>query len=316
MNMELKNSLTAADNKSEYDECAKRIVALKPVLANILARTVEDFKGMNPEDIMPLIEGEPKIGIVPVDPGLTNAADYSGGERIVGLNTESTEINEGVIRFDIIFYVHTPDGLAKIIVNVECQKDMPSAYDILNRAIYFVCRMISSQKERDFTHSNYDDIKKVYSIWLVMNMKECGLDYIHLTNDKLTGNIKWKGNLDLLNIIMIGLPKYLPEKSEEHDLHRLLTTLLSRLLPVEQKLKILEEEYGITNQTYESEVNTMCNLSEGIYEEGFENGSNFKRDEIILNLYKKGISLEVIAGCVELSIEEVKDIISAKINEN
>ncbi len=241
-------------------------------------------------------------------------------KRIVGLNTESTEINEGVIRFDIIFYVHTPDGLAKIIVNVECQKDMPSAYDILNRAIYFVCRMISSQKERDFTHSNYDDIKKVYSIWLVMNMKECGLDYIHLTNDKLTGNIKWKGNLDLLNIVMIGLPKYLPEKSEEHDLHRLLTTLLSQLLPVEQKLKILADEYGITSQNCERGINTMCNLSEGIYEEGYgngyENGSDFKRDEIILNLYENGVSLEVIAKGVKLSIEEIKDIISTKIKDN
>lgn len=42
------------------------------------------------------------------------------------------------------------DRLSQIIINVEAQKDEPNGYDILNRAIFYVSRMISSQKERDF----------------------------------------------------------------------------------------------------------------------------------------------------------------------
>lgn len=34
------------------------------------------------------------------------------------------------------------DGLSQIIVNVEAQKAEPSSYDILNRAIFYVSRMI------------------------------------------------------------------------------------------------------------------------------------------------------------------------------
>lgn len=55
------------------------------------------------------------------------------------MNMENKEINEGTIIFDIIFYV---------------------------------CRLVSSQKERDFQKTHYNDIKQVYSIWLCMSMKE------------------------------------------------------------------------------------------------------------------------------------------------
>ena len=50
---------------------------------------------------------------------------------------------------------------------------------ILNRAIFYVSRMISSQKERDFANSNYDDIKRVYSIWVGMSMSENSLEHCY-----------------------------------------------------------------------------------------------------------------------------------------
>ena len=58
------------------------------------------------------------------------------------------EVNEGMVRFDIVFYVRMKDGLSQIIINIEAQKDAPAGYDILNRAVFYVSRLISSQKER------------------------------------------------------------------------------------------------------------------------------------------------------------------------
>ncbi len=130
---------------------------------------------MKPEDVVTYIEGEPSIGIVPVEPGLTNIKRIDAtGQRIVGFNTENSEINEGLVRFDIIFYVRMKNGLSQIIVNIEAQKDEPTEYKILNRAIFYVSRLVSSQKERDFVNSNYDDIKQVFSIWICMNMYKKG----------------------------------------------------------------------------------------------------------------------------------------------
>ena len=84
------------------------------------------------------------------------------------------------------------DGLLQIIINVEAQKYEPRGYEILNRAIFYVSRLISSQKERDFENSSYDDIKRVYSIWVCMNMDENSMSHVYLTKEDLIGSYKWK----------------------------------------------------------------------------------------------------------------------------
>ena len=173
MNTELTNSINAADEKAQYDEYAKRLLSQKIILSHILVKTVEEFRGMEAEEVVKYIEGEPYIGVVPTEPGLTNMAGEKSAnadnkentkERIVGLNTENAEMQEGLIKFDIVFYVRMKNGLTQIIVNVEAQKDKPSSYKILNRGIFYVSRLISSQKERDFVGMKYDDIKSVNDI--------------------------------------------------------------------------------------------------------------------------------------------------------
>ena len=268
MDKELKNTVTSISDKAKYDECAKQLLAQKHILAHILIKTVDAFKGMNANDVVQYIEGEPYIGIVPVEPGLTNIdKKNSKKQRIIGINTENLEINEGLVRFDIIFYVRMKDGLSQIIVNVEAQKDVPIGYNILNRAIFYVCRMVSSQKERDFINMNYDDIKRVVSIWICMNMKENSMNCYHLINDRLLGNYEWSGKLDMLNIVIIGLSKDLPQFEKKYELHRLLGALLSDSISQNEKLNIIEKEYNISIENdIREEVYSMCNLGEGIEE--------------------------------------------------
>ena len=173
-------------------------------------KTVDEFKGMKPEDVVKYIEGEPSISVVPVEPGLANMEKTDAtGQRIVGLNTENAEINEGLVRFDIIFYVS---------------------------------RLISSQKERDFVNTNYDDIKQVFSIWICMNMDDNSLSHIHLTKDEMLKPCNWKGNLDLLNIVLIGITNEIPEHDEKYEMHRLIGALLSSELKEQEKLDIIEHE--------------------------------------------------------------------------
>jgi len=250
-----------------------------------------------------------------VEPGLTNAVLDRNGQRIVGFNTENQEINEGLARFDIVFYVRTKDGLSQIIINVEAQKDEPGEYEILNRAIFYVSRLVSSQKERDFENSSYNDIKRVYS----MNMEENTMSHIHLTKEDLIGSYEWKGNLDLINIVMIGLAKELPEHDETYELHRLLGALLSRELTVDEKLSIIGNEYDIPiEENMRKDVSAMCNLGEGIEEKGIAIGREKGRIEgriegeagLILKMYKNGLSAEQIASATDKQLEEVKEIIA------
>jgi hypothetical protein len=266
---------------------------------------VDEFKGMNPKDVVPYIEGEPKVGIVPLEPGLTNKDD---GERVVGFNTENSEINEGFIRFDIIFYVRMKDGLSQIIVNVEAQRKNPTEYHILNRAIFYVCRMVSSQKERDFVKTNYDDIKRVVSIWICLNMEENSMNHYHLTNDALLGNQKWEGKEDMISIVLLGLSNELPEHEEKYELHRLLGALLSNSLSQSEKLNIIGNEYDIPlEDDYRKELGSMCNLSQGIVEDT-ERETTVR---FIMNMCESNFTVEQIALATRKSVEEVQKIIES-----
>ena len=302
--------MNAAGDKAQYDTRVKRLLAQKSILAHILVKTVDEFKGMKSEDVVKYIEGEPSISVVPVEPGLANMEKTDAtGQRIVGLNTENVEINEGLVRFDIIFYVRMKNGLSQIIVNIEAQKDEPTEYKILNRAIFYVSRLISSQKERDFVNTNYDDIKQVFSIWICMNMDDNSLSHIHLTKDEMLKPCNWKGNLDLLNIVLIGITNEIPEHDEKYEMHRLIGALLSSELKEQEKLDIIEHEYNIPiSQEFREDVRIMCNLSTGIEERATEKTS----EKFILNMYKKGYTLDQIADVAETGVDEVEAIIKRK----
>ena len=324
MNTEIANAVNAAGDKAQYDTRVKRLLAQKSILAHILVKTVDEFKGMKPEDVVKYIEGEPSISVVPVEPGLANMEKTDAtGQRIVGLNTENAEINEGLVRFDIIFYVRMPsvddtkNGLSQIIVNIEAQKDEPTEYKILNRAIFYVSRLISSQEERDFVNTNYDDIKQVFSIWICMNMDDNSLSHIHLTKDEMLKPCTWKGNLDLLNIVLIGITNEIPEHDEKYEMHRLIGALLSSELKEQEKLDIIKHEYNIPiSQEFREDVRIMCNLSTGIEERATERATKKATEKtsekFILNMYKKGYTLDQIADVAETGVDEVEAIIKKK----
>ena len=250
-----------------YDKAAKNVLSQKKVLAYILKRTVPEFDSGSLDDIANIyIEGTPEVSTIPVSKDKTNAVRHALERQdtleIKGTQKEDNSITEGSIVFDILFRAKAPatNEVITLIINVEAQKDEPGEYEILNRAIFYVSRLVSSQKERDFENSRYDDIKRVYSIWVCMNMDENTMSHNHLTKEDVIGSYEWKGNLDLINIVMIGLSRELPEHDETYELNRLLGALLSQELSVDEKLNIIGNEYNIPiEENMRKDVSAMCN---------------------------------------------------------
>lgn len=333
-----KTDWDTADLAVQYDERAKKVLGYKTVLAFILSKTVTEFRGKCVKDIMELIEDEVYIGRVPVDPGHTNTVK---GERITGLNTEDAETNEGMIRYDILFKVRTSKESKKsygIIINVEMQKDRPKSYRLSNRAIFYACRLISAQKQREFQHMKFNDMVKVYSIWIVSGMKGNSVNHIHFAQDTLYGRYKWAG-VDMVNIVIAGItgeagetPAETGKKDAEgRELCRMLNTLFASNLNNEERFRMLSDDFGITvDDGLREEVEVMCNLGQGLLEKGEKRGEKRgelrgeKRGEIrgeirgikkakvedIINFYKVGVNLIMIAQAMDETEEEIKRILT------
>ena len=229
----IKQTVIASDEEAQYDEKAKKLLGHKIILAYILVNTIDEFRGMNPKDVVKYIEGEPHINVVPIDPGTTNTSEKNKTESI-----KDTKIPEQVI------------GL---------------------------------NTENSLTH-------------------------IHLSEDDIIGSHNWKGDLDLLNIIMIGIAENPPSKEDEkYTLHRLLSTILSSNLKVNEKLQIIETEYNIQiEDSIREDVEEMCNLSQGIKEKAFEGGYAEGYSKAILRMYEAGLPIEQIATIMKESVENIK----------
>lgn len=104
MDKDIKKSISATDKDAQYDEKAKNLLGHKIILAHILVKTIDEFKGMNPKDVVQYIEGEPYISTVPVDAGSTNVEKEQDGEKVIGLNTENSELNEGIAETIVKMY--------------------------------------------------------------------------------------------------------------------------------------------------------------------------------------------------------------------
>ena len=113
----------------------------------------------------------------------------------------------------------------------------------------------------------------------------------------------------MLNIALIGLANELPKQDDKYELHRLLGALLSQKLTPNEKLNIIEKEYNIPlEENIRRDVSVMCNLSQGIVDDTkVEVITN-----IVLNMYEKGYTFELIADVTEKSIAEVEAIIKKK----
>ena len=277
--MNMKDRLTY-----QYDASVKKVLANKKILAWILKECVSEFRDIPLDYIAKKCIGKTEIAVTAVNQDEPNRkADNS--ENIVGLNTEEISETEGTIYYDIRFNATVPGGntVIHLIINIEAQKDDNPGYPILKRAVYYVSRLISAQKQTVFKHSDYGKINKVYSIWIVMNTsdeKKNTINEYSICEKMIAGNIKeTRENYDLIDIIIVRLGD--EDSIEEKSLLRMLNILLSKKSGKQRVNKMLKDEFGISPRgSLEKEINTMCNLGEGLYESAYQTAYQTASEEM------------------------------------
>ena len=192
----------------------------------------------------------------------------------------------------------------------------------------------------------FNDMVKVYSIWIVANMESNSVNHIHLAQDTLYGTYKWKGGTDMINIVIAGITgkaqeaeevkeTVSPEKADSVDLCRMLNTLFAVNLNHKERFRSLSDDFDIDiDKGLREEVEVMCNLGQGILERGQREGEKIgekrgekkgekrgekkgekrgirkAKEEDIINFYKVGASLIMIAQAMSQTEEEVKKVLT------
>ena len=199
-----------ADENATYDAAAKSFLSNKVILARILRRCVKEFADCDLKDIEEkYIEGTPEVNLIPIAPDKTNAA-----KKITGDNVEYTTLTEGETTFDIRFiaYAPTTGEPIKLIINLEAQKKSNLGYSLIKRAMFHCSRLISSQYNVEFVEPNFDGIKKVISIWIVMNSpiknRNCITQYKVVEEQVVGKATDADKNYDLQRAVMVYLGNY------------------------------------------------------------------------------------------------------------
>ena len=181
MHNTLKRAVIATNQKAQYDAKVKNLLGHKIILAHILTRTVDEFKGMNPREVIPYIEGTPYISKVPIEPGMTNHEQQ--GQQIIGLNTEREILfindealsilnmkRENVIRKSAEELSLKNDLLRRLIRELVTPSDQKEPLKIYadNKESYFKASYIPINN----TDAKKDESKKLGDVILLKNITE------------------------------------------------------------------------------------------------------------------------------------------------
>ena len=214
-------------------------------------------------------------------------------------NTEDSSIKEQTVYYDVRVNASAPGDSKSIqlIINVEAQLDTAPGYPIEKRAIYYCCRLISAQYGTVFNHSEYGKIRKVYSIWFCPNSaqkRENTIKKISLEESSMYGDIESrKSDTDLLQAIIVNMGD--SDQQVDNQILRLMNVLLSNKKDVKTKQKVMQEEFHIAmTMELESEVSELCNLSQGIYNEGINVGLDKGIEGAVALLRKAGLGDQAI----------------------
>lgn len=285
-----------SDSSTLYDDAIKRILAYIPVLARILQGCVPEFKDIEIDEIEKLIE--PK-----------NIKVSQNCSKIDGKATDDVSVQGQVILYDVVFdaFVPTINDSTKIIVNIEAQNNFYPGYALERRAAYYCCRLIASQKGREFEHSNFDDIKKVYSIWICTSppaycqntITAYRLEPINVFGNAPTNPSKY----DVLEFVVVCLSDDFENVGNETV--EFLNVLLSTKLAAIKKKAILENQFNIKiTEKFGKEINEMCNLSAGIREDGVRE----TRAKNIASIMRKiNYSFDAAVNLLDIPVEEHED---------
>ena len=281
-------------NANTGDIVHKQLLLLKPIVALILKLCCPEFRDLSLQEIEKRIEMPSAIGIEPVN---------AHNPFICGENVEVNDDNTKTA-FDSLFTAKSDYGMLRL--NIEVQASTYPGYDIDNRGIYYIARVISAEKNKGvFKNSHYDGLQKVYSIWLMTNppKKLAGLLDVQYLVKK-----RWNYLCDETSVLeddplsskLCFVKVYLPEGdvlAEDGDPMNILGVTFRNLASVEKKKIFLEKNGIFVNKEFKETLMKVCTFEDSIFAKGREDAMV----DVAKHLLQDGCSTDYIKKITGLS---------------
>ena len=307
VNLEIADAIENNQLVKAYDEFCKKILSNKQILAWIMKECVSEYKEIPLEKIPSYIENDP----------LLNVSMDEDFDKIQGLNVEDRSVYGAEIKYDILFDAKLPNSAENekigLFINIEAQNNSNTSYPLLSRAVYYCSRLLAKQKNMQggFTNSDFKNLKKVYSIWIVMNSAkrtEGVLNKYVIKEECLKTKYHFpKSDYDKLSIVMIYPNSEYDIHDDEYSLMEMLYILFKANLSPQDKKYQLKENYGIMmSREIDKEVEDMCNLSQGILNEGRNKGLIEGRAEGLVEGRAEGLVEGQIEGQTSIVVHMMK----------
>lgn len=303
--------LSAEELGIKYDQSAKTIWRNREILAPLLKYSVRELENESVESIMKYIDADSISETTPV-------SDLP--PDVIDRGTEQNSVTELPITYDLKFSVKNPrlsvgEILVMLHIDLEFQnKFYPTlrdgrAYPIIKRGIYYAARDISSQLGRITETTNYADIEKVISIWIINDEDDLTkrlqgtASRYYIEKEDFIGNVDEPvSDYDLMEVVLIRRSR-----------HKNLTEPIFDYLKSVYEANIDEiDKYtpASANPDLKKEVEDMPGMSQVIYNEGKADG----RAEVLIGLvYDGDISVDRAAEKLDTSPDEVQKLLNALI---
>ncbi len=313
----------------QLDADFKRAVHNTDILSNVIGELVSELNGMDIEHIKRCISPD----------NLT---------RVPGLETEMHNDSDEYVIMDNLFSVTIPgEKRIDIIINIEAQGDSEPGYPLINRALYYASGIIFNQKGPVFSGSHYEDLRKTYSIWFILQPRKGeGNSIVRYPLVRTSGLKKDYGRSEDCNLLEIIIVNLGGSQDAPNRAFRMFNDIFLSKSRGEEYRNRLRDSYNIEvdDTTLQSLERIGMSLGEEIvnfqrregyrsgfeegreegYEQGYEEASRSvtsqKEAAVIINLMAElGLSREKAMEIAEVSDEnreEVNRIVDERLSSN
>ena len=277
--------------KRQYDREAKNLLSYRFIVDFFLKYCTDEFAGYSLGEINRLLGGE--------------GTELLGDGKIKLMNNKDNLPGVVPIEFDLRFNVETPHG-QKLQLDIEPQKALLPEKLLKNRGCYYCSRMITAQSNTVFQKDHYQEMQKVYSIWIIPDAgsRENTIEEYVLQNNK-------DDVLQVMKLIYLYLGN--PYQEGIPEILQLLDVIFSATMTIEEIITVLEDVFHVKMTEEVKEVMTkMCNFSDVIQARSKAVGEEETKRMVAFNLKAMHTPVEVIAKVLETTVEKVKELLEVK----